>query len=154
MIADRRPPWPLAHALDVGIVHGLVGVFLQPGLAAHQADGGAVIDRELALQPALMFCLVAEIEHQRRDAQPHGGESRGLELMLVVKLNAAVDGRVVHDAAGERLVGVLAQIEVDAEPRRDLRQVVRARPARREAARAFDAVLAGGEARCASSAAA
>ena len=34
---------------------------------------------------------------------------------LVVQLNAAVDGRMIHDAARKRLVGVLAQIEIDAE---------------------------------------
>ena len=57
----------------------------------------------------------------------------------------AVDGRMVDDAARERLVGVDAQIEVVAEAGRDLRQVVRRRLHRREPARPLDAVLAGGE---------
>ena len=65
-----------------------------------------------------MFCLVAEVEHERRHAQSHRDDRRRIEMVLVVNLNRAVDRRMVDDAARERLVGVLAQIEIDAETRR------------------------------------
>src|SRR5688500_3064230 len=48
--AVARGPCQLADAPDRGIVHRRVGVLLDARFAAHQADGGAMIDGELALQ--------------------------------------------------------------------------------------------------------
>ena len=71
----------------------------------------------------------------------------GSGRVLVVDLDGAVDGRMVDDAAGERLVGVLAKIEVHAEPRCDLRQIARRGQHVGKASRPFDAALARGESR-------
>ena len=66
--------------------------------------------------------------------------------MLVVDLNRAVDGRVIDDAARERLVGVLSQIEIDSESSGDLRQIAGCGEHMRKTPRSFDATLARGEA--------
>ena len=66
--------------------------------------------------------------------------------MRVVQLDRAIDRGMIHDAARVGLVGVGAQVEIDAEPCRDLREVVGRRLDRREAARTFDAVHARREA--------
>ncbi len=131
--------------LTVRIVDRLVGVFLNAGLPAHQTDRGAVIDRELSLQASRDVLLIAEVHHERRHTQPHGLDTVWRRPVLVVKLNGAVDRRMIDDAARERLVRVRAQIEIDAEPRRDLRQIERGRLHRGEPARSLDAVLPGRE---------
>ena len=67
----------------------------------------------------------------------------GASLMFVMNLDRAVDGGVIHDAARKWFIGVGAKIEVDAEAGGDLGQIVLGRLHRREASRAFEAVLPG-----------
>jgi hypothetical protein len=62
------------------------------------------------------------------------------------KLDAAVDGGMIHDAAGERLVGIGAKIEVRAQTGGNLRQVVLCSLHCGKSARAFERMFAGGEA--------
>ena len=127
----------LAHAFDGWIVHGFVGVFANTRLAAHQADGRAMINGKLALQTARDVLLVAEIQHQRRHAQAHRADGFRRRLVFVMNLNRAVDGGVIHNSAWKWFIGVGAQIEVDAQSCRDLGQIVLRRLHRRKASWTF-----------------
>ena len=100
----------------------------------------------LPCSPLVMFLLIAEIHHQRRDAQPHRRDLLRRGPMLIVNLDAAVDGRMVHNAARKRLVGIRAEVEILAQPRGDLRKVVLGGLDRREASWTFQAMFARGEA--------
>src|SRR5262245_14118666 len=113
----------LANALDRRIVDRLVGVLAETALAAHQSNGGAVINREFSLQTLRKVLLITQIQHKGRDAKANRDDRRRIRPMLVVNLDCAVDGGMVDDAAWERLVGVLTKVEIDAEPRGDSREV-------------------------------
>src|SRR5438046_1501099 len=82
-----------------------------PGFASNQSDGRAVIYRKLPLQSFGDVLLIAEIHHQRSNAQPDPCDLRRIKVMLVMKLDAAIDCRMIHDAVWERLIGIRAQIE-------------------------------------------
>src|SRR5918998_2503692 len=79
--------------------------------------------------------------HLQRDR----GDVAGLEAMLVAQLDAAVDGRMDDDAAGERLVGVERNLPCLAELLGDLVGVELRRPHVGEAAWRFDTALGTGE---------
>src|SRR5262245_2993922 len=116
-----------ANALDRRIVDRLVGVLAETALAAHQSNGGAVIDREFSLQTLRNVLLITQIQYEGRDAKANRHDRRRIRSMLVVNLDCAIDGGMVDDAARKRLVSVLAKVEIDAEPSGDLREVARRR---------------------------
>ena len=102
-------------------------------------------DRKLPFESFGDGFLAAQVHHQWGYAKRHGLDTRRVDSMFVVQLNAAVDCGMVDDAAGKRLVGVAAQVEVGPEAFRDLREIVFRRLDRGETSRAFDSIFAGGK---------
>src|SRR4030095_1089292 len=145
VVSGRRGALP--HAFDIGIIHCFVGILLDACLATNETNGRTVIDRKLTLQSARDVLLVAKIENQRCHAKPHTADGLRRGMMLVVNLNAGVDRRVVHDSARKWLVGVGAQIEVNAEPGGDLREVTLRGLYGGEPARTLDSAVTRREAR-------
>src|SRR5688572_7221769 len=140
-VRNRRDPF--AHTLDGWIVDGLIGVLLQSRLAAHQANGGTMVDRVLPFKPARNLLLVAEIDNQRRYAHANllDGVRRG--MVVAIQVDTTVDRGMHHESARIRLVGVVADLKVGAETIRNFRKVILGRLDCSKASRALNAPLTG-----------
>src|SRR5690606_32164726 len=105
VLADRgvrRRGRDRAQAREDRVVQRLVGELGEPALAARETDRRGVIDRVLRLQRAPQILVIAEVEHERRDAQPHRLDRRGVRPVALAYPAAAVDRRVHDEAARDR----------------------------------------------------
>ena len=126
----------IAQRDHVGARDDLVGEFRFARLPEHDARRARVVDAELGLEAGARRRLAGELEHERMHAQVDARDVVRAQPVRVAQLHAAVDGRMDHDAAGERLVRVerdleaLAELVGDLVPRA-LRRVGLRDPARR-----------------------
>src|SRR5215212_1541201 len=111
----------------------------------NDGGGAGVIHGKLALKPGARLRLAGQLEHERMHFKRDRGHIGSLEPMRVAKLNAAVDGWMNDDPAGEGLVGVERDLPALAELSRDLLRIEFGREHVSKAARRFDGAVGAGE---------
>src|SRR5271163_87777 len=102
-------------------------------------------DAELALEADAGSLLPGELQHKRVHAKLDAFDRLGGEVRFSAKLQASVDDRVDDDAAGERLVAVVAELPGLPESGGDLAIVARGREHVGEAASSLDSLEGAGE---------
>ncbi len=98
------------------IAHRLVAELRLAGGAAHERDGGGVIDAELAFEPRLRGALAGELEHHRVDGELHALDVLAARRVHLAQLQAAVDHGMDHEPARIGLVHVAHELEALPQP--------------------------------------
>ncbi len=135
----------IAQRHHLGIAHHGVAVFLLARRAEQERHRGGMEHAELAFEAHLRRALAGELQHEMRHGEVHLRDFIAGEAVLLLELHAAVDRGMNDDAAGERLVGIEADLEGLAQILGDLGVVVLGRHHVGEAALGLDHLVRAGE---------
>jgi len=102
--SNRNPPTQADHCRGQ---HDFIAELPFAGDTFHQRNGGGVIDAELAVKACLGFLNPRNLHHARMQRYINARDKFRQEALAHAQLQAAVDCRMQHEPARERLVGVV-----------------------------------------------
>ena len=96
---------------DRRIAYRRVLQFLDASRPTDQRGSGPMIQTDMCLQLVLRIASIAQRHRAGRRLDAHRVHRGGVDRVIAPQLQAGIDDRVDHDAAGVRFVGIAQDLE-------------------------------------------